>query len=250
MICLLNWVGIPVVFLYLLGMFVYPWLDSSGDWPHVQDVWDRWQALNTGMLAFVSSLVAFNISRYNAEKQRQRDFLAARAFLPAAFSELIKYFKESGLTMIAAWSYKEGEPEKSCPNLPEDYKEVFSQCIKHAETEVGNTLAYILARLQVHDARLRDLSVKMDGKKRYHPDRINLIAYMYKLGELQALVNKIFDYARGEAEFDASPLEWEDFRNAYLNLKIQVTGMRANAELNLEEFTKRALAREANGDMP
>lgn len=246
---LLNWVGVPVVILYLVGMFAYPWIAGHGTWIHVQDVWDRWQALNVGMLAFVASLVVFSMSRYNAEMQRQRDFLAAKAFLPAALSALIEYFKGSASTLVFAWSEREGGgPERQRPELPEDYKEVFGQCIRYAATEVGHRMAYILARLQVHDARLRDLTDQLYMSAHYRPDRTNLIPYLYRLGELQAQVNKLFDFARGEGNFDPDPLTWEDYRSAYTNLDIQIADMLIDEQMSLEAFTKRAIAREARLD--
>lgn len=245
----LNWVGIPVVILYLVGMFAYPWIAGYGSWIHVQDVWERWQAFNVGMLAFVASLVAFNMSRYNAEMQRQRDFLAAKAFLPAALSALIKYFKGAASTLVFAWSEREGGgPERQWPELPEDYKEVFGQCIRYAATEVGHRMAYILARLQVHDARLRDITGQLHMSAHYRPDRASLIAYLYRLGELQAQVNKLFDFARGEGKFDPDPLAWEDYRNAYSNLDIRIADILIDEQMSLEAFTKRAIAREDRGD--
>ncbi|MEW8626991.1 MAG: hypothetical protein AB2551_14655 [Candidatus Thiodiazotropha sp.] len=89
----INWIGVPFAFLYFISMFIIPLVDNALNWGGIQNVWDRWQSLNVGMLAFISSITAFNISRFNANKQRERDFLAAKAFLPDALSELIDYFE-------------------------------------------------------------------------------------------------------------------------------------------------------------
>lgn len=67
---------------------IYRFLDDSWDVKQVQSIWHHWQALNVGMLAFMSSLVTFYISKFNANNQRERNFVAARAFLPEALSEL------------------------------------------------------------------------------------------------------------------------------------------------------------------
>lgn len=85
---ILNTVGLPFVGLYVTSMFVVPWFHGSRDWRYVQNVWYDWQSLNVAMLAFLSSIVAFSIGRYNAEKQRERNFTAAQAFLPESLSEL------------------------------------------------------------------------------------------------------------------------------------------------------------------
>jgi hypothetical protein len=240
---LLNFVGLPAAILYAFCMLVWPWISGSGDWVYVQNVWDRWQSLNVGMLAFVASITAFNISRYNAEKQRQRDFLASKAFLPAALSELVSYFKASARVFKVGWESERGSnPNFHVPDLPSEYKTVFGECIRHAEPSVGDYLSRILVWLQVHDARLRSYAEQHSDQKWFNPDRSILITYFYRLGELQALVNKLFEFARNMGEFDSTPLAWEDFRNAYRNLDIGFNEIRID-DKNLEAFTKRAIAR-------
>jgi hypothetical protein len=240
----LNWLGLPAAALYVICMFVFPWFNGRGDWGYVQDVWDRWQSLNMGILAFISSITAFNISRFNANKQRERDFLASKAFLPAALSELISYFKDSASVFKIGWdSTDENKSSFKIPVLPKEYKEVFGHCIRHAEPDVGDYLTRILVWLQIHDSRLRDYIEQSGDANYFNPDKLNLITYFYRLGELQALVNKLFEFARNMGEFDSKPLEWEDFRNAYGNLDIWVDEIRIDDQMNLEAFTKRAIAR-------
>jgi hypothetical protein len=200
------------VLLYAFSMLIFPFFDGKGSWAHVQNVWDRWQALNVGVLAFASSVIAFSISKFNAEQQRRRDFQASRAFLPAALSELCAYFKECSVILRKQWA--EGGMQRVdktlLPGVPEAYKPVFQDCIRHAEPAVGEYLSELLTRLQVHEARLRDLATPT-----VVVGRENLIYYFYRLGELQAMVNHIFDFARNEANFDASALSRDDFENAY-----------------------------------
>lgn len=243
---LLNFVGLPVAGLYAFCMLIWPWVASCGDWGYVQNVWDRWQSLNVGMLAFISSITAFNISRYNAEKQRQRNFIASKAFLPAALSELVSYFRDSAIVFKLGWESERGSsPDFDVPELPHEYKSVFSECIRHAEPRVGDYLSRILVWLQVHDARMRTYVEQQGNERFFNPDRHNLISYFYRLGELQAMVNKLFEFARNMGEFDPTPLDWEDFRSAYGNLDIWQDEIRIDDEMNLEAFTKRAIARNA-----
>ncbi|MDQ7733358.1 hypothetical protein QT231_11665 [Halomonas sp. SpR1] len=242
---LLNWIGFPAVGLYFICMLIFPWIDGGGEWDYVQDVWDRWQGLNVGMLAFISSVTAFNISRFNADKQREREFLASKAFLPEALSELVSYFKESASVFITGWELPVDQNQDIVlPVLPREYKVVFGNCIKHSEPDVGEYLSDILVKLQVHDARIRDFIIRARDETNVSPEKHNLISYLYRLGELYALVGKLFDYARSLQEFDASPLEWEDFRNAYFNLEIWSDEIRIDDQMNLEAFTKRTIDRE------
>ena len=241
----LNWIGTPLVAVYLFSMIFYPWLAGRFSWGHVHAVWMEWQTLNVGVLAFISSMVAFNISKYHANEQRGREFIAARSFLPEALSELVSYFRSSAALLSEAWSRARDDTDEcktplqqELPIPPGNYREVFSRCISLAEPEVANYLSYILMRLQVHDARLRDLAGSFDPQSTTLVLSANIKVHLYRLAELQALVGKIFDYARGIEEFDDAALTWEDFRNAYGTLNLWVDDYD-----DLEGFTKRALSR-------
>lgn len=236
-----------VAVVYFICMFVAPWVQGRGDWTYVQNVWDRWQSLNVGLLAFVASITALNISRFNSEKQRERDFLASKAFLPSALSELVAYFKESASVYMQGWEATPGvQPEFKIPELPGEYKPVFQECIRHAPPDVGDYLSQILVRLQVHDARLRSYVSQDEDDGHFTPQRHNLISYFYRLGELLAMVNKLFGFARNMAEFDDTPVNWEDFHTAYANLNIWEEQIVISDELDLEQFTKRAISRNSD----
>lgn len=241
---LLNGIGIPAITIYFICMFVFPWLDGGGDWEYVQAVWDRWQSLNMGMLAFVSSIIAFNISRYNANKQRDRNFSASKAFLPAALSDLCSYFKLSSSIYTQAWDLKPNNRlDAQAPELPENYREVFRECIKYAEPDVGMYLSNILVWLQVHDTRLRSFIAQRDDANWINPDRYNIITYLYRLAELQALINNLFEFARSMNSFDSHQLGWGDFHSAYAILDVPLEHIYIDKKMNLEYFTKRAIDR-------
>lgn len=241
-VTLLNWIGIPIVVLYLGSMFVYPWFASDWTWTSVESVWDRWQSLNVGMLAFVSSIAAFNIGHYNAEKQREREFMASKAFLPDALSGLVSYLVDSANLLREGWDASQGNSiNTALPIPPPDFKEVFRDCIRHADREVGEYLARILKRLQVHAARLASYIDHQTDDAWVSPQQHNLITYIYRLGELQAMLNRLFPFARSQGPLDASALTWEDFKNAYGNLNFWIEDIRLDDVNNLEAFTKRAL---------
>lgn len=249
-ISLLNWVGIPLIVIYLFCMIIFPWIEGRGDWMYVQCVWDRWQSLNVGMLALTSVIVAFNISKFNASKQRERNFIAARAFLPEALSELTTYFKLSASLLTEAWQRVEAKTYKSplhaqTPELPVSYKKTFSRCIGFAEPDVGELLAYMLMRLQVHNSRIKELSDNFGQDSTMIILPQSIISYLYRLGELQALTNRTFGFARGLKAFDSSDYVLEDYRNAYSNL-----GIWPDDFDDLIEFTQRAIERKNNDKEP
>jgi len=242
---IVNYAGIPLLVLYSFSMFAYPWIEGSWSWPHVQAVWDRWQTLNAGALAFLASLVAFNVSRYNDNLQRERDFVSAKAFLPSTLSSLMEYFSRCAEIYESLWG-TDGHASTPIkyPNLPSDYKEVFSNCIRYADPDVGTYLSDILVQLQIHEARLHDVVAQSDAAPAHVVDRYTLLAYLYRLGELYALVGKLFGFARGEEKFEVKPLVWEDFRNAYGILDLDIGDMHIDEKMNLRAFTERAIERE------
>ena len=248
LIGVLNWIGTPAVFLYFFSMIVYPWFDKGGQWSGVQDTWMDWQTLNVGVLAFISSMVAFNISKYHANQQREREFIAARAFLPEALSELVGYFEKSAELLVEAWIRATDEQDRCktplehpVPSLPENYREIFSKCISLADPEVAQYLSYILMRLQVHHARINSLSRSFQPDSNTLVIKENIKSYFFRLGELQALVGRIFNYSRGLERFDDSPLSWDEFRGAYGNLYLWLDELD-----DLGDFTRRAIGRGDN----
>lgn len=242
-IFVINWFGIPLIFIYLFCMIIFPWIKGQGDWRYVQSVWSDWQALNVGMLAFTSSIIAFNISRFNADKQRERNFIAARSFLPDALSELTTYFELSASLLKEVWGKVQTQNTRSTlstplPELPVNYRKIFSRCIKYAEPDIAEFLAYVIMRLQVHNSRIEDLPESFNKGSFEIILSQNVISYLFRLGELQALAGRTFEFARGLETFDGSDLTWEDYRNAFANLGIQ-----AEDYDDLIGFTKRAIAR-------
>ena len=60
------------------------------------------------------------------------------------------------------------------------------------------------------------------------------------------MVNNLFGFARNIEEFDGAPINWEDFHTAYANLNIWEDQIRISDELDLEQFTKRAISRNSD----
>lgn len=248
LVSIMNWIGIPLIISYLFCMIIFPFFAGWGNWDYVQKVWDRWQTINTGFLALISSIIAFNISKFSENQQRQRQFLAARSFLPHALSELTTYCRDSsGILREALNRTTEEDSEREtplsskAPDLPIDYKDIFRQCITFAESNVADNLANILVLLQVNNSRLKNLENSFSPNSHTVLAQINIMTYIFKLGEIQAIINKIFDFSRGENDFDDSSLIWDDYRNAYSNLDFRIGTING-----LEEFTKRAILAKTN----
>ena len=226
--------------IYILCMIVAPWIIGDWCWSYVQDVWHHWQAVNVGILAFAASFIAFEVTRYNESRQSKREFLASRAFLPEALSELATYLKSSAGVLMALWT---NTPLGTNPSLPSHYKEVFSNCIRHADSDAGEQLAEILMWLQVHAARLAELLA--NPPHTIQSKQLKALEGLFLVGKLQVRVNRLFAFARGMGELDSRPLSWDDYNTAYFTLGLFLDSLVVD-ELSLEAMTKRRIE-EKNG---
>ena len=244
---LVNWLAIPLLIVYLFCMVLVPWFKGNWDWVNLQAVWDRWQTLNAAILAFIASFIALNISKYHENKQRDRKFTAARAFLPHALSELLGYYKDCGKLLMSVQAHinSRGEYEnlgaqftEKLPTPPASCAETFSRCIEHADPDVGDYMATILMQLQVHQSRLKDMHevINMNGLLVVMPSKA--IPDLYRLAKLSALTEKLFPFARGMGGFDNSALAWNDYHNAYCHLEVWPEDVDG-----LKEFTERQIAK-------
>lgn len=237
LITLLRW---PLAFIggiYFLCMLVAPWIVADWRWSHVQNVWDRWQGLNVGILAFAASVIAFEVTKYNESRQRKREFLAARAFLPEALSELTTYLKESATVHMRAWNNAQ---QIAFPSAPSQYRDVFANCIRHADFDTGEQLSVLLSEilmwLQVHAARQERFIAEPAHTTAMR--KINTLDGLRLVGELQSRVNKLFDFARGVGELDSRPLTWDDYKTSYSNLGLVIENL-VVGDFSLEGKTNR-----------
>ena len=223
-------------------MFVHPW--TTGDWKYVQEVWDRWQTFNAGAVAFLASLIALNIAKLNENSQREREFIAAKAYLPSTLSSLIEYYKQSARTLSSLWSPSAANGAQiHLPSSPTDYRDVFSNCIRHAEPAVGTYLSNVLTLLQIHEARMKDAVGSFQTRGGAATNQSNLITYLMRLGELYALAANLFEFARGKSPFQDKQLAWEDLRQAFSLLDLEPDEFSIDEKVNLTAFTQRWLVR-------
>ena len=232
-----NWLKMPLTLLYIFCMVIYPWWDGNGNWDHVQRVWYSWQSFNAGVLLFISAIVTLKTTKYIHDKKREADLIAAKAFLPEALSELSSYCAKSARLLKEAYAQfpiKNGKEiifKENIPELPSHYKKIFARCIA-LEKKVNESkyLAFILMRLQVINSRNHSLKSDffenaLQSNTLYESRKSivshNIISYILDLGELKALIDRSFNYARGyEDVIDSNKLTWTEYYTAYQLLEI------------------------------
>lgn len=178
------------------------------------------------MIALFSSITALSISRINANEQRKREFVVAKAFLPAALSELNDYFKDCAEVLKKAWprvadseNKETGPLDSQAPELPAEYKEVFRECIRHGDRDISNVLANILSKIQIHRSRFTSYMDMFNPQSGITPTLGNGLAYFYDLAELYVLTTKLLRFSRGK-DFDSSNLTRKEIENAYANFNM------------------------------
>ncbi|WP_041636880.1 hypothetical protein [Maricaulis maris] len=231
---------------WFISAVLLPVLLNFPHWGDIQDVWARWQTLNAGMLALAASIIAFRAVGLRDESEARRNLIATKPFLPEQLSALTTYNRHCFKSFAAAWNYLDKNSSSGVveidglvvPELPDDYRSVFRDLIKYAPEGLSNYLSVILAELQIHDARLRSLPKQLaDTNTIVFP--ISVMDYIRNLGVLQARLNALFPFARGEvAEFGINPMTVRDLREA-----ISVGGIEIDEINQLKEYLEPAVKR-------
>lgn len=195
--------------MYLMAMFVFPAIRTELDWTELQEVWDRWQSLNVGVLAFSASYVALQIARVDSAERSRRDFVAARAFMPKALNDLATYCSRLAHLLLelraelsdeALTGLSRGQ-ESELPEVPSEVYQTLEKCIRSAPDEVAGFLADLLSTLQIIQARSSSL-LPQAGNISVRPIYTGRTAadYVANVAVLRVQINLLFRFARFEED--------------------------------------------------
>lgn len=137
----------------------WPLVEHRGDINAVQQVWDRWQAWNTGVIALLSALTALAVTRLRDDRERERAFVAAKALLPDHLSSLLAYVRSSQFFLTGAYQSARGE-EIELPELPArpvGYEQWVSDAIRWGDPDFVAYMAHVVSHLQVYRSRIQEL---------------------------------------------------------------------------------------------
>lgn len=222
-------IGLTLV--YIFGMLIHPLY--VGGWPRLHNVWDEWQALNVGILAFAATVILFMVTRYQADQQTRRELIANRAFMPEVLTELLQYCDGSAEVLKHLHQTfkvrRTNETEFVClkktalemPVQPLMYRENFSRCISLAGPQLSEYLSYILSCMQIHNSRLSGMLESYSDKSNTIWVSRDVLHSILRVCELHQLVSNLFDYARGDEEtFSTKDLDLSSINSAILSLKL------------------------------
>lgn len=215
-----HWVGGGISLLIWLSCAIAaPWLLTGGDWAEVQNVWDRWQALNVGVIAVVASAVALFASQQRVRIERQRRFVAARAFLPHLLAELHSYARDC-LQMLKESLHKitsdpfasEHSLSNKVPALPQ-LSYVIEKNIENGPDYVGDYLARSLIFMQIYNSRLLSIEKNMENRSEIIV-RDTIKNRLADTSVLLCIIETLFEFSRGDRGDDLPPPDIEASINA------------------------------------
>lgn len=214
-----------VISLYLYFMFIEPFLNN--DTKGLMKVLKEWQTLNAAFVALLASFIALYTTQYNVRKQKERDFIASKAFLLEALSELSGYLELSAKLLIESYK-RQKDPNDSCksalgiklPDLPDKYKVTFRDCIHSGEYEVGEYLSEVLRGLQLHNSRMIKTDEEFAPSRTYTKCTLNTSIEILELAEIHVKIGRLYPFARNKDSLDMSPIKREELINSFSNLSI------------------------------
>lgn len=229
------WVVVP---LYITSMVIYPFY-SGGSLIHVLKVWHNWQGFNVGVIAFLASVFALSHSLRHFEhelkrekRQREREFIAARAFLPGALSDASGYLISSASILKFAWDVKPLEATiypagtrldpPPMPELSDSVRNIFRDCIRHGSPDIAQRLADILMHMQVSNSRVARIREELAQTLKQSGGRFDVKDNIYYAGNIQALINQTFPFARGDGELDVSEVNRDSMIEGIQSLEIGI----------------------------
>lgn len=204
-----------------LSWFIFaalvPVFTHINDWDGLQDVWDRWQTLNTGMLAFLASFLALSSARVGNVMAARRNFRATIPALTHTLSTLYDYSKIS-LTLIGR-AYpnlariRAGLEDDELPVVKESELDSLKDIVRYAPSNISDFVSRLIIELQVFDARIRGME-----RDRYREAadlaRLTGLYYVLSFATVKARLNYLFGFARGELKVFDEALTYDQIVEA------------------------------------
>lgn len=223
------------LWLFLISLFILlviavgfiVWVDASlsckgmpNEWPSgkrcelVKFFYD-WQQLLGGLFAIAAAVfgwVAINRQVRQAEEHEKerlrRKHDAARAMLPLALSDITDYAHLCAESLLTLYCRRKEESIQKLentwhpPRIPSGPTADLRDMVEAASSPLeGQTIARMLARIQVQAARLRSLAQDLRPSDDTVVTAICIERFLVDTIEISALASSAFRFARGDEEF-------------------------------------------------
>lgn len=210
---------------WIIAMVIIPAIVTNLNWSEIQNIWDRWQTLNSGMIALLAAMLAIYAAQHTENARRQRELIAARALLPLALSDLHKYCIE--LAMFIKAEYQEWSKNRPSEVLTTDNKvpdrpaawvfDAFKNCMIHTNENEAKFMASILSEAQIINSRLHDYK-----NKNHLIMESTFSGYSNYLCNTHAKLARMFKYSREHTPLLTEDITNEERHNSILVLDIEL----------------------------
>ncbi|MCF5764197.1 hypothetical protein K3H47_09605 [Aeromonas veronii] len=210
---------------WVIAMVIIPAIATNLNWLEIQEIWDRWQTLNSGMIALLAAMLAIYAAQHTENARRQRELIAARALLPLALSDLHKYCIELAIfirTEYLEWSKNRPDEvlttNNEVPDRPAAWVfEAFKNCMIHTNENEAKFMASILSEAQIINSRLHDY------KNNNHLIMESTFSgYRSYLCDIHAKLGRMFQYSREHTPLLTENITDEERHNSTLVLDIEL----------------------------
>lgn len=215
-------------------MFFLPALRSGLDWTYLQNVWDRWQALNVGLLALVSSIYFYRGSQQVSESARASKFIAAKSLALHKLPYVIKFLQNSVLKLS---EFNNGSIylEKDGVSFEQLDLSSLHDCIVYSkDASTQNHFSFLISELQVFNSRL-ELYTDEGFQKKLLLDRLSHENMMFKAATIKSLIDQSFNFCRENNSSLSDEVTYDEIENACRALDI------CNQSFEYKDYFKRNL---------
>lgn len=228
------WFPVALILIVLITV----WLGILGPLPDgILSFLQKWQTLLGALVAIIAAYIAFeNTSRSlrHSEdlerRRRSRKHAAVRAVLPLALSQISNYAAKSARAL--AEIVQKCSDEKLAPmSVPEDLVQpltsetlkTLTEFIEFSDSVDVRLIESTVARIQIHDSRLRDLVTENRNPNSYQITiRTEIEGYIVDAAAIYAGAAAVYEYARREQKFLTHTITWENVRSALRDMHFWV----------------------------
>jgi hypothetical protein len=192
------------------GCIVAAWVIAEL-WVLAPEFLNKYQTFIVGLLAFFGAIgTIYMINRQIAQAteieldRRNRQHLAARAMLPAALSSLCSYARDCAIYLRKIRPISLQGPARleefgtAVPAIPTEAIGIIREFIEFAEYKIAEHIADLVAKLQVQQSRLAEISYFFSPSKLLVQKNVD--TFLMDALEIHAMCGELFPYARRQTQ--------------------------------------------------
>lgn len=197
---------------------------------------ENWQTLASGLIALAAALIGATLIFFQIRQARsfERDRIlrrrdAVRSTLPIVLSNIIEYTRGLAIELVRVREEVTNGivdlpvvENRDFPTLPRGDTSVLADVIEASPTDIRDSIAYLLVRLQVQASRIRSLQMEnISGGRQLAVSIENIDVYIWDAVEVYLRCEALFPYARRQSEAAPPDLNSSDLSRGLLAVGVR-----------------------------